>query len=176
MRRDLGSQTQIEVERSLVNSRKNHEYISHTVAVEADRVSILIDAREQGGEKAYLKFQGDYYFLEGINARSAQAVRAQLAGVLPENLLNGEIQVVLDVSRILANPKSDALYRYFDSNTAAALKISWEKQINRNTTAGVSGEIRNHRPYPLFQQRQTSLNSNRQGREQKWMAYVRIIF
>lgn len=176
MRQDVGLDTKIEVERSLVNSRKNHESISHTVVVEADRFSILIDAREQNKEKAYLKFQGDYYFLEGIDARSAQAVRAQLAGVLPERLLRGQLQVVFDVSRILSNPKNDALYRYFDQNTAVALRVSWEKQIQRNTTVGVSTEVRNQRPYPLFQQTQNSLNSSRQGREQKWMAYVRIVF
>jgi hypothetical protein len=172
---DFGDHTKFEVERTYVGTRGNYDYIDVKAGVESDRIAIIIDAQREGQEKAYLRFQGDYYFLEGVDARSAHAVRFRLQGVLPERILNGEVHIFLDVSRILSNPQSDALYRYFDKNTAVSLKISWEKQVKSKVIVGVSGEVNNGRPYPGFQDNLQRLSSQSEGREYRWMVFLRVI-
>jgi hypothetical protein len=171
---NLNTISMLEVERSYAETRFNYDFHSSKYKVEADKFSIVIDARNKDSEAAYLKINGDYYFLEGVDASSARAVRLELQTVIPEIFLNGRLQVILDISKILSNPKNDSMYNYFDQNTAVNLKLAWVKQLNQKMTMGIAFKLEKNRPYYLFQQNQSVLNSSQRTNNKNFSVFVRV--
>ncbi len=167
--------TEIQVERGLVAARENYDRRSSVQRIEYDRIGVVLDTRKSGRTAAYLVLNGDYYLLEGFSANAAQAIHVQLKAVLPAGRL-GEFSFLFDASRITSNHSNDPVYQYFGKNTAARIKLAWQKQIAKQVTVGFSAEERRHEPYFLFDRSHPLLNRPTTKPNRKLQGWVRIDF
>lgn len=134
--------------------------------VQDDRLALIIDTRSKN-KKAYIEYEGGIYALEGVEAKSAQALRQKISLILDKSKI-GKIEIIADLQKMISNPNNDIFYSYFENDEAKQISTRWLKSLNQNTEVGLKFNYKKNHFLPQFSEQADPLSfyQNKTSRKQ----------